>query len=328
MSSSKSYNKHIFLLLCVIGLFGIVACALAAATLGTLIQRFDSVFLTVTTGKPKSNLNSALAETIRIEDLMNHLRQLQRIADASNDTRAINTKGFNETVNYIEKYLIEQVTGLHVKRETFQVRNFAIEEKPTLISLINNASTNYIYSSILAISDFTYVTYSTSTNFSDYIHIINIPKFGCTTKDWQNASGLVALVKAGGECTYAEKGILAEKSGAKALLFYNNGETSVNYAPIIVRLRQTNQLPALYLSYLTGQALASATFSAKVMVKLSIQLQNLGTFPVDNICADTRDGDPSQTIVVGSHSDSVPAGPGINDNGKRSISAFKIMNAF
>jgi Zn-dependent M28 family amino/carboxypeptidase len=52
-----------------------------------------------------------------------------------------------------------------------------------------------------------------------------------------------------------------------------------------------------------------------VMVKHLIQLENLGTFPVDNICADTTVGNINQTIVVGSHSDSVPAGPGINDNG-------------
>ena len=45
------------------------------------------------------------------------------------------------------------------------------------------------------------------------------------------------------------------------------------------------------------------------------RLMNL-PFPVGNICADTPTGDITQTIVIGSHSDSVPAGPGINDNGK------------
>jgi hypothetical protein len=256
-----------------------------------------------------------LAETIRIEDLMSHLRQLQNIADESNGTRGINTRGFNETVNYIEKYLREQVISLKVMRETFQVRNFAISQNPILLSSINGTIKNYTYSSTLARSDFTYAIYSTSANFSDYVPVVNIPNFGCATNEWQSVSGFVALVKAGGKCTYAEKGILAGKSGIKALLFYNHGETNTNLAPIIVRLRQTNQLPALYLSYAAGQALANATLSTMVMVKLSIQLQDLGTFPVDNICADTTDGDRNQTIVVGSHSDSVPAGPGINDNG-------------
>jgi hypothetical protein len=306
-------QRVLFLVICLTGLFGIITFGLVAATLGTINKRFDSMNSQVTTSKAR--LNSILAETIRIEDLMIHLRQLQNIADESNGTRAINTRGFNETVKYIEKYLKEQVITLKVIRETFQVRNFAIEQNPILLSSINNTIKNYTYSSTLARSDFTYVIYSTSANFSDYIPVVNIPNFGCATNEWQNVSGFVALVKAGGKCTYAEKGILAGANGIRALLFYNDGETNANLAPIIVRLRQTNELPALYLSYAAGQALANATLSTTVMVKLSIQLQNLGTFPVDNICADTTDGDRNQTIVVGSHSDSVPAGPGINDNG-------------
>ena len=59
--------------------------------------------------------------------------------------------------------------------------------------------------------------------------------------------------------------------------------------------------------------------TSTVQVKLSIQLQDLEPFPAHNICADTTEGDIHQTIVVGSHSDSVPAGPGINDNGKSSL---------
>ncbi|CAF3463202.1 unnamed protein product [Rotaria sp. Silwood1] len=313
MSVTECSNKRIFIAVCVTGLFGIVTLALAAATLGTLNKRFDSIVSTSTTNKP--NLNSILAETIQIEDLMTHLRQLQRIANESNGTRAINTRGFNETVNYIEKYLKDQGTVLKVMRETFQIRNFAIGPDPILLSLINGTEKNYTYSSKLARSDFTYVIYTTSTNFSDYVRVINIPNFGCAKNEWQNATGLVALVKAGGQCTYAEKGILAGKNGVMALLFYNDGETNANLAPISARLRETNKLPALYLSYAAGQALADASLFTTVMVKISIQLQNLGTFPVDNICADTTDGDISKTIVVGSHSDSVPAGPGINDNG-------------
>ncbi|CAF3876107.1 unnamed protein product [Rotaria sp. Silwood2] len=313
MIVSEPYRKRMFITLCVIGLVGIATLALAAATLGTLIKRFDSIVSTPTTSKPK--LNSTLAETIRIEDLMTHLRQLQRIADESNGTRAINTRGFNETVNYIEKYLNEQGTLLKVTRETFKIRNFAIATDPILLSLINGTEKNYTYSSKLARSDFTYAIYSTEANFSDYVPLINIPNFGCAKNEWQNTQGFAALVKAGGPCTYAEKGILAGKNDVKALLFYNDGETNANLAPISVRLRETNKLPALYLSYAAGQALANATLSTLVMVKLSIQLQNLEDFPVDNICADTTDGDVTQTIVVGSHSDSVPAGPGINDNG-------------
>ncbi|CAF1172553.1 unnamed protein product [Adineta steineri] len=298
--------------LCVIGIFGVITLALAAATLGTLNRRFDTITATATTNKAK--LNSPLAETIRVDDLMNHLRQLQRIADESNGNRAINTRGFNETVNYIYNYLQNQVTGLKVKRETFQIRNFALAKDPILLSTINGIVKNFTYSANLSRSEFTYVNYSTAINLVDDVRVVNIPNLGCTADDWKNVAGFVALVKAGGTCTYAEKGILAANSSIRALLFYNHGETSNSLAPLITRLRYNNQLPALFLSYAAGQALADAALVGAT-VKLEIQLQNLGTYPVDNICADTVDGDPTQTIVVGSHTDSVPAGPGINDNG-------------
>jgi hypothetical protein len=307
-------QRRLFVVICVVALFGVVTFALAAATLGTLNNRLNSVISTATTSKPR--INSVLAETIRIDDLMNHLRQLQRIADESNGNRAINTRGFNATVKYIYDYLTNQITGLKVMREIFHIRNFALATNPFLSSLINGTIKNYTYSSVLPRSEFTYVNYSTSANFSNYVPVVNIPNFGCALHEWQNVSGFVALVKGGGTCTYAEKGILAANSGIEALLFYNNGETSSSLAPTIVRLRYTNQLPALFLSYTAGQSLANAVASTGATIKLEIQLQDLESFPVDNICADTIDGDPTQTIVVGSHSDSVPAGPGINDNGK------------
>ncbi|CAF0810196.1 unnamed protein product [Adineta steineri] len=312
MASFEYSPKNVFITLCIVGLFGIITFILSAATLGTLNRRFNSISSTTASSKPK--LNSVLAETIRIDDLMNHLKQFQRIADESNGNRAINTRGFNETVNYIYNYLQNQVSGLKVKRETFQIRNFALAKDPILLSLINGTVKNFTYSSNLARSEFTYVNYSTSTNFADYVRVINIPNLGCTADDWKNVSGLVALVKGGGTCTYAEKGLLAANSGIRALLFYNHGEKFYSLAPIITRLRYNNQLPALFLSYAAGQALADAALVGAT-VKLQIELQNLGTYPVDNICADTINGDPKQTIVVGSHSDGVQVGPGINDNG-------------
>jgi Zn-dependent M28 family amino/carboxypeptidase len=39
-------------------------------------------------------------------------------------------------------------------------------------------------------------------------------------------------------------------------------------------------------------------------------------FQSANICADTPTGDSNKLLLLVSHSDSVPAGPGINDNGK------------
>lgn len=310
-------QRRAYVFLGFIGILGIVTLALSAATLATLNnKKFEVSESSASSTTAAPNLQSALAETIRIDDLMAHLRQLQRIANESKGTRAINTRGFNETVNYIDNYLKEQVPSFKVMRESFQIRNFAIQGAPIFRSNVSGVVETYTYSPILAKSDFTYVTFSAPWNSTDYLPVVSIPNTGCSSSEWENASGKVALVKAGGRCTYAEKAIIASARGARAILFYNDGQGNSNFAPIAVRVRYFNELPALYLSYDVGQALVNASFSSDVTVQIQIQLQDLGSFPVENICADTPTGDIEQTIVVGSHSDSVPAGPGINDNGQ------------
>jgi Zn-dependent M28 family amino/carboxypeptidase len=46
------------------------------------------------------------------------------------------------------------------------------------------------------------------------------------------------------------------------------------------------------------------------------------------VIAETRKGDPNRVIVVGAHLDSVPAGPGINDNGSGSGTILEIAEVY
>ena len=335
-------NMRLLIALGVIGLFGIITFALSAATLGTLNKRLDTIekkltqaaivttastqstttatntstvsaqSTTTTTTRP--SLNAILAEAIRIEEVMSHLNALQSIANSTGNTRAIGTPGFERTLDYIENYLKNNISGLNVSRQEFMVKNFTVSGTPTLITFGDSLNKTFIYSTNLSRSEFTYVNYSAPINSTNFTLTV-VPNFGCSQSDWASVAGQAALVIAGGTCTYAEKGVFANDNNASALLFYNNGATTTNLAPAIVRLRQANKLPALFLSYAAGQQLVDAANISRISVKLDIQLENFPPFPVNNICADTE-GNASETIVVGSHSDSVPAGPGINDNGK------------
>ncbi|CAF4365201.1 unnamed protein product, partial [Adineta steineri] len=71
-------------------------------------------------------------------------------------------------------------------------------------------------------------------------------------------------------------------------------------------------IPTLFLSYETGKRLIAENITR---IYLRIEFQSLPPMIVTNVCADTKSGNPNRTIVVGSHSDSVAAGPGLNDNG-------------
>ena len=261
-----------------------------------------------------------LVKSIYIEEVMSHLNEFQRIANAFNGTRAINTPGFNATLDYISNYLTAN-TNFNVTKTIFSVRPTRLARSPIFMSSINNTKINHTHSENISSADFYQMDYTTSTNFTNYIELTVISNFGCSDDDWQktnlSSKGRVALVKRG-ECSFAEKSALATKYQAVALLVYNDGTAPDRFSVIAATLGENNTLPALFLTFELGQTLADAVQRAPGTVSVLIDILRLSEtpFPVGNICADTPTGDATQTIVIGSHSDSVPAGPGINDNGK------------
>ncbi|CAF3049008.1 unnamed protein product [Rotaria sp. Silwood2] len=272
--------------------------------------------------RSKQSLNSILAESIRIDEAMEHLNELERIAIAANGTRAAGTLGFNHTLDYLTNYLSAN-TNFKITKTFFHTRDHTLKHDPILLSSIDENITNHTYSEDPTVAEFFKVRYSTSVNFSNFIPMTVIPNVGCSDADWIAANppavGRVALVKRG-QCSFVEQSMLATKFNVAALLLYNDGTSPDRMSPMNVRLAQSNTIPAFSLSFSLGERLVRAAQnpSKKAGVRINIVLMNDKPFPVGNICADTPTGDPTQTIVVGSHSDSVRAGPGINDNGSGS----------
>jgi len=306
-------------------ILGTVIFALSIATLVKVDKKFDEIVdndkkLTISSKVLQPSSDSTLPASIRIEEVMSHLHELQRIATASNGTRAINTPGFNATLDFISNYLTAN-TNYKVRKTFFFVRDFALTSNPILISSIGGVAKNYTYSTDLSTAEFYYVKYSTSAQLLQNNELSVIPNVGCTDDDWQKANpppqNRVALVKRG-TCFFSDKAALAQKYNVAALLLYNDGASPDRFSPIEISLGQNNSIPALFLSFSVGQALANAAQdpSKNARVQLAINTKDLPDFPVGNICADTPTGDITQTIVIGSHTDSVPGGPGINDNGK------------
>ena len=316
-------KKLITALVAVAMALGTVIISLNVATLVKMTQQKTESIVsrrgTMETRMIPSSNRLDLVSTTRIEEVMNHLNEFQRISNNANGTRAFNTVGFNQTLDYITNFL-QANTNYRVTRSYFPVRNFALAGNPTLTSSINGQIRNYNYSSDTSKAEFYFVKYSPGANFNDFIELSVIPNVGCTDEDWENArpspSRRIALVKRG-VCLFRDKAALAAKYGAAGVFLYNDGLTPDRIDPIEVGLGQENNIPALFLSFTVGQALANAAlaFGSNVRVRFRIPVLNIPPSAVGNICADTPTGDPTQTIVIGSHSDSVPAGSGINDNG-------------
>jgi Zn-dependent M28 family amino/carboxypeptidase len=79
----------------------------------------------------------------------------------------------------------------------------------------------------------------------------------------------------------------------------------------------------LGLSYADGAELVESARKQETKVHAFASTLN-EVRPTKNVIADTKQGDPDHTLVVGSHLDSVVKGPGINDDGSGTATDLEI----
>ena len=300
-------TKAFYILFGLLILLSITTIVLAAVTLGIVINRLNAEVRNVSDGV------LSLVEQIKIDDLMKHLKQLQAIADQSNGTRAIGTRGFNGTLDYITDQLTQN-TDLVIRHEYFTVPKCVVQGKPRLQSQIDGLVNDHAY-----LADFTHLLFSPGTAFDSFIRLVSIPNLGCRDSDWGNASAkdAVALVRRG-DCTFPEKSLLAEKYHVKGLLIYNDGTAPDRFQPFRnVRSHFNATIPGYFLSYNLGMQFVNATSNASANSSIVMRINVSDAEGIGNICADTRTGDQTKTIIIGSHSDGVLDGSGINDDGKK-----------
>ena len=293
-----------YLLMGLVLIMTLATVAFSAATLGVVVSRLAQ-------STAENSESVSLAGQIRIDDLMKHLEQLQAIADQSNGTRAIATRGFNGSLDYITSQL-EQNTNFLVRPQYFTVRNYLVKGTPQLQSEVNSNVVSYAY-----LTDFTFVVFSARATFSSPVRLVSIPSIGCQDVDWSSAgaANAVALVKRG--CAFATVFSLAKKYAVGGLLMYNDGTAPDRFQPVQgLRANQDTNFPAFFLSNNVGIQLLNLITTSGGTAAVRMDIDVTDAEGIRNICADTPSGDKTKTIVVGAHSDGVPAGSGINDNGK------------
>jgi aminopeptidase YwaD len=129
--------------------------------------------------------------------------------------------------------------------------------------------------------------------------------------------GKIALIERG-EIRFAEKVQNAAAAGAAAVLLYNNTGGAVQGS-----LATLSRIPAVAIAQTQGVALRRAgNVTARITVKGSVTEST--TYNVIGTLPGRGDG----VIVFGGHYDSVPAGPGANDNGSgvgASLEAARVL---
>lgn len=129
------------------------------------------------------------------------------------------------------------------------------------------------------------------------------------------ALGKIALIERG-EITFTEKVFNAENAGAVGVIIFNNEP-----GPFYAQMTEVSGVPVLAILQEEGAQLRAEVAGGPVAVRLVLETRPVQTKSW-NVVAKRAGG--SCRIVVGGHLDSVPAGPGANDNASGTSTVLEI----
>ncbi|WP_128374697.1 M28 family metallopeptidase [Streptomyces cavernae] len=297
---------------------------LAAVTLATplLLAAAPSAMAARNQGQghhhdPAKNAAKLAAKLVKSSDgkeARSHLKKLQAIADANGGTRAAGTPGHDASAEYV--YKLMKKAGYKVSYQTFEFTY--IETLAEKLSVVSPAPREV---DIIAMS------YTTSTPVGGITApLAAVPAGtdttpGCEAADYAAGTftGRIALVKRGG-CPFAAKQAAAADAGAVGAIIYNNTGGALNGT---LGDPTAGRIPTGGVTQAEGEALAAQAAAGEVKVSFEIRQFNEKR-ETDNVIAETRGGDPANTVMLGAHLDSVTAGPGINDNGSGSAGLLEV----
>ncbi|RYN28207.1 putative leucine aminopeptidase 2 [Alternaria tenuissima] len=255
-----------------------------------------------------------LIKEIKLEDLLEGSQQLQTFADEAGGNRAFGSTGHNATTEWLYQTL--KATGYYdVYKQPF-------------VELFTAATTKFtVAGEEIPVS---YMTFGPSGDVT--ANLVKVNNLGCAVDDFPaEVSGQIALISRG-TCPFADKAANALTAGAVGAAIYNNEPNTPlsgtlggegDYAPVVGMTKEA------------GDSLLAKLGNGTVEATLFIDAirENRTNY---NVIAETKQGDHDNVIMLGGHTDSVFAGPGINDDGSGTIGTlmtglaltkFKIKNA-
>ena len=151
--------------------------------------------------------------------------------------------------------------------------------------------------------------------------LVLVANVGCYESDYPSTvKGSIALIRRG-SCGFGDKSALAGKAGAIAAVVYNNFPGSVSGT---LGTPSKHHVATFGISNEDAQPLIERLETGEIIdssAYMNAMVQKIGT---TNIIAQTKGGDQENCVMVGGHSDSVTAGPGINDDGTGSLTLLEV----
>lgn len=238
-----------------------------------------------------------LRQQVSTEAMMGHLERLQQIADDNGGNRAVGRPGYDASVEYVSQVL--RARGFDVATPQFSVRVFKTEKPSLTVAGTSVAAETLRFSAGTPPEGVSGPLVAAPADETP----------GCVPADYDGlpVKGAVVLVDRG-SCPFSEKQSIAATLGAVGLIVADNvDEKSM---PATLGENTDVKIPVVGVSKADGARLRAVPGAVTLKVDASTT-----AITARNVIAQTKTGSTSDVVMVGAHLDSVPEGPGINDNG-------------
>ncbi|MFD5623031.1 M28 family metallopeptidase [Streptomyces yangpuensis] len=261
----------------------------------------------------EGRLARELVEEVTAKGAHRHLQKFQQIADANGGNRAAGTPGHAASAAYVHDTL--KKAGYDVSYQDFDIHEAHTRTERTTVLGPDSREP--------ATAAFTFTTSTPAGGLTAPLAPARVDETpGCTADDYPAGAftGKIALVKRGA-CTFVEKQRAAAAAGALGIIVYNHSGTT----PVRGGYSSPAEgiIPSAGITLADGEALTAAAGKGEVTVRLDLDQEHLRK-TTRNVIAETRGGRSDRVVTVGAHLDSVPEGPGINDNGSGSAGLLEV----
>jgi hypothetical protein len=272
----------------------------------------------------------SLPEAIEITSIMKHLKNFETIAfNHPKQSRSVEN-AFNESVSYVSGVLKQRVgsnPAWRIWNQTFPVPIFEQISVPQ----INQVFPKYLpYQNGV---DFVQLRYGGNVVMEETLDVVFIDvgeTTGCRLEDYKNVTNQIVIIPnwpISTSCEVYFKALYAQRAGAKAVLIANRFASSTLLASRVLYSNWSSSvemvnIPVFGISYTMSESikLTNGGVSLKLIVNCQIRMVNTLNLFVERI------GSNDTEIMVGAHLDSVPEGPGINDNASGVSTILEIFN--
>jgi Zn-dependent M28 family amino/carboxypeptidase len=284
-----------------------------------LVVAAGAVYMAANDGE-RDDDSELLRRAVTIDGIREHLNALQRIADDNNGTRYAGSKGFDDSVDYVNRRLEE--AGYDVELQAFDIPVFEETSPPSLVQLKP--------SRVRFEENKDFVTMLYSDNGSVRARAVSVGlklgvgrtqvRSGCDATAYSDfPEGAIALVQRS-NCFYRDQAESAEAAGAAGMIVIQDvagrGILRGTLLP-----DSAIGIPVVAVSPSVGRLLALGKVKLRIRVDAVIEPRQ-----TNNVLAEI--GSDDGVLIVGGHLDSVRGGPGINDNGSGVATLLEIAEQY